>query len=37
MHAIHIAMENISLAMALPGSRSRCQAPTAPTTKAVVR
>jgi L-seryl-tRNA(Ser) seleniumtransferase len=35
--AIHMAMENISLADALLRSRSRCQAPTAPTANAVVR
>ena len=37
MVAIHIAMENITRAPAWCGSRSRWNAPTAPTTKAVVR
>ena len=35
--AIHMAMENITRAGALARSRSRWKAPTAPTTKAVVR
>ena len=35
--AIHIAIENILRAWALVRSFSRCQAPTPPTTKAVVR
>jgi len=35
--AIHIAIENISRAAGLAASRSRCRAPTAPTTNAVVR
>ena len=35
--AIHIAMLNMIRARSLPRSRSRCQAPTAPTIIAVVR
>ena len=35
--AIHIAIENMMAAPRLSGVRIRCQAPTAPTTKAVVR
>ena len=37
MAAIHMAIENISRARGLRFSFSKCQAPTAPTMKAVVR
>ena len=35
--AIHMAIENITRALRFAASPSRCQAATAPTTKAVVR